>query len=70
MHLICVRISDIHSGLGADVAYHGGKRLDIHAVFQRHGGEGVAKVVEAYQRKLGIFQYHLQLITKRVRLAR
>ena len=48
MHLIRVRISDIHSGLGADMAYHGGQRLDVHAVFNRHGGEGVAQVVEAH----------------------
>ncbi len=51
----------VECGLGADVADHGGKGLDVHAVFNRHGGEGVAEVVESYQRKLCVFEDHLQL---------
>ena len=35
---------DVERGLRADVAYHSGKSLDIHAVFKCHRCEGVAKV--------------------------
>ena len=38
---------DVERGLGADVADHGGERLDVHAVFQRHGCKGMAQIVEA-----------------------
>ena len=39
-----MRISDIHSGFRADVAYHSGESLDIHAIFKCHRGEGVAQL--------------------------
>ena len=50
---------DVERGLGADVSYHGGESLDIHAIFKCHRGEGVARVVEANQRKLRFLQKHL-----------
>jgi len=65
-----VRISDIHSGLGADVADHGGERLDVHAVFQRHGGEGVAQVVETYLLALRTLEDLLEFAVDRVGLSR
>ena len=70
MHFICVRISDIHCGLRADVAYHGGECLDIHTVFQRHGCEGVAQVVEANLLALSPLQYHLEFAVYRVGIPR
>ena len=36
---------DVERALRADVAYHSGEIFDIHAVFKRHGSEGVAQLV-------------------------
>ena len=70
MHFICVRISDIHSGLGADVSYHSGKSLDIHAIFKCHRSEGVAQVVEADLLALRSLQYLLEFAVDRVGISR
>ena len=37
---------DVDGGGGADVADDGGQSLDVHAVLQRRGREGMAEVVE------------------------
>ena len=65
-----MRISDIHSGLGADVADHGGQRLDVHAVFKCHGSEGVAEVVEADLLALRSLQYLLEFAIDRIGISR
>ena len=41
-----VRIN-VQRGRRRHMAQHGGEGLDVHAVFQGHGGEGVAQIVEA-----------------------
>lgn len=38
---------DVQCGGRGDVADDGGQGLDVHAVLQGHGGEGVAQVMEA-----------------------
>ena len=59
---------DIERGLRADVADHGRKRLDIHAVFECHGSEGVAQVVEADLLALRSLQYLLEFAVYRVEI--
>lgn len=38
------------------VAQHGGHRLDVHAVLESQGGEGVAQIVEPEVFQSGVFQ--------------
>ena len=68
MQFICVRISDIHSRFRANVTYHGRESLDIHAVFKRHGSEGVAQVVETDLLALRSLQYLLEFAVYRVEI--
>ena len=39
---------DVERGFRADVAYHSGESLDIHAIFKCHRSEGVAQIMETY----------------------
>ena len=52
------------------MSYHSGESLDIHAVFQRHGGEGVAQIVKAYLLALRSFEDLLEFAVDRVRIPR
>ena len=61
---------DIKRSLRADVSYHGGKSLDIHAVFQRHRSERVTQVVEAHLLALRSFQYLLEFAVQGRRIPR
>ena len=60
LHLAC------GVGVGAQgkprivVAQHTGDCLDIHAVLECQGGEGMTQVVEANVRKAGLLQQDLQ----------
>ena len=60
----------VERGLGADVADHGGERLDVHAVFECHGSEGVAQVVETDLLALRSLQYLLEFAVYRVGIPR
>ena len=61
---------DVERGLRADVAYHSGESLDIHAVFKCHRSEGVAQVVEAYLLALRSFEDLLEFAVDRVGIPR
>jgi len=56
--------------LVADVAYHSGESFDIHAVFKRHGSEGMAQVVEADLLALRSLQYLLEFAVDLVGISR
>ena len=49
---------------------HSGQRLDVHAVLNRHGGEGVAEVVEADLLAPRSLQYLLEFAVYRVGISR
>ena len=61
---------DVERGLCADVAYHGGERLDIHSVFECHRSKGVAQVVEADLLAPRSLQYLLEFAVDRVGISR
>ena len=42
------------------MAQHGGEGLDVHAVFQGHGGESMAQIMEADLLALGPLQRHME----------
>ena len=44
---------------GGEVTQHAAYRLDVHAVLQGDGGEGVAEIVESNLRDSGSSQYSL-----------
>ena len=64
-----VWIFDIHSGFCADMSYHGGQCFDVHAVFQCHGGEGMAEIVKAHPLAVCAFQYLLKPMINRRRVS-
>ena len=49
-----------------EVTQHAGYRLDIHAVLQRDGCEGVAEIVESDLRDAGPFQHSLEHVVHAV----
>lgn len=61
---------NIERGFRADMTYHGGQRFDVHAVFQCHGGEGVAEVVKPHPLAVCAFQYLLKPMIDRRRVSR
>ncbi len=52
---------------GGEVAEDGGDRLDVHAVLQGNGGEGVAEIVEADFRDACSCQHSFQHVVHTVR---
>ena len=57
----------IQSEPGGEVAEHTGDSLDVHAVLEGDGCEGVAEVMESYLRDACPLQYPLQHIVHTVR---
>ena len=61
---------DVERSLRADVSYHGGESLDIHAIFKCHRSEGVAQVVKADLLTPRSLQYLLEFSVDRVGIPR
>ena len=52
---------------GGEVAEHSADRLDVHAVLERNGGEGVTEVVESNLRDACSCQYSFEHIIHAIR---
>ena len=61
---------NVQRGRRRHMAQHGGEGLDVHAVFQGHGGEGVAQIVEADLLAPGPLQNDLEPPEHRARCQR
>lgn len=70
LHRVGDMAIDIERGFRADMTYHGGQRFDVHAVFQCHGGKGMAKVVKPHPLAVCAFQYLLKPMIDRRRVSR
>lgn len=46
-HLVCDMSVNIQSCCGRDMTDNGGESLDVHAVFQRCGGESVSQIMKS-----------------------
>ena len=61
---------NVQRGRRRHMAQHGGEGLDVHAVFQGQGGEGVAQIVEADLLAPGPLQNNLEPPKHRARCQR
>ena len=61
-HLVSDMRVDVQRGAAGHMADHRGKGLDIHSVFQRHGGEQVTQVVETDMSAPGPLQNGSQVL--------
>ena len=50
------------------MSYDGGQRFDVHAVFQCHGGEGMAEIMKPHPLAVCAFQYLLKPMIDRRRV--
>lgn len=57
---------DVDGGGGGDVIDDGGEGFHVHAVLQRHGGEGVAQIMEADVRQACLCENAFQLLVSSV----
>ena len=62
LHGVCDMAVDVQRGFCADVANHGRQGLDVHTVFECHGSEGMAQVVESDSLAVGSLEDELEAV--------